>query len=187
MSTRFDSRDKNTFTKDIKFTTGIEKFLFHKWLETQHDIVDWSNNGCDNDGEYIEEGVDTSGADYKITTSEFKDQPLEVKWVPVHSKMTLKKLDLEAYIKEGANILFIYPKEYIGDLRKPKNNYDLDKHVNLIESKLKHCKWAIMSSAKVKELHSYAEKLGWTKFFGKDAHVIKQKEFSQWFKEENWN
>ena len=100
--------------------------------------------------------------------------------------MTLKKFDLEAYIKEDANILFIYPKEYLGDLRKPKNNYDLDKHIELIESKLKRCKWGIMSSAKVKDLYSHAEKLGWTKFFGKDAYIIKQKDFDKWFVSEEW-
>lgn len=186
MSNRFDNRDRGTFTKDIKFTTLVEKFLFSKWLETQDDIIDSSDNGCDNDGEYIEEGTDTSGADYKITTSEFKDQPLEVKWVPVHNKMTLKRYDLRAYIEEGAAILFIYPKEYVGNLCKPRDDHDLDKHIDLIESKIDQFKWGIISAEKVKQLYDQAESDGWTKWYGKDAYIIKREDFDKWFVSEDW-
>ena len=63
---RFDYRSKDTFKKDIKFGTMLEKYFFDKWIDVAQSqgisLTEWSNNGCDNDGEYIETGRATGGA-----------------------------------------------------------------------------------------------------------------------------
>ena len=148
MSNRFDNRSVSTFKKDIYFTTKLEKYFFHKWLEVVGNsdsmtVSSWSDNGCGNDGEFIAKG-NTAGADYKISGSinarhgleaELLDEPLEIKWVPTAGKFTLKENDLKAYIREGASILFIYNAIRCGtDMRKPKD-YDFERHVKLVESK----------------------------------------------------
>ena len=119
MSNRFDHRSKDTFKKDIKFSTMLEKYFFNKWLDIVKDsdtirVSSWDDNGCGNDGEFIAKG-NTAGADYKISgtisneglDAQLADEPLEIKWVPTAGKFTLKEGDLKAYIREGASILFI--------------------------------------------------------------------------------
>ena len=68
---RFDYRSKDTFKKDIKFGTMLEKYFFDKWIDVAQSqgisLTEWSNNGCDNDGEYIETGRATAGADYMVS------------------------------------------------------------------------------------------------------------------------
>ena len=130
MSNRFDNRSVSTFKKDIKFGTMLEKYFFHKWLDKcELNISDWSDNGCGNDGEFIESG-NTAGADYRVTIDGF-NTPLEIKWVPTAGKFTLKQNDLKAYVKEGASILFIYNTGK-AKLKKPKD-HNLEKHIKLIE------------------------------------------------------
>jgi hypothetical protein len=145
VSNRFDNRSVSTFKKDIKFGTMLEKYFFNKWIS----IVgiqdkDWSDNGCGNDGEFIAKG-NTAGADYRVY-----NQPLELKWVPTAGKFTLKENDLKAYIREGADILFIYNTGR-AQLRKPKD-YDLDRHIKLIEQNESDILWGIMQHEKVVKL-----------------------------------
>ena len=206
MSTRFDNRDKSTFKKDIKFATTIERYFFTGWVDrvSAHpaiSIESWDNNGCGNDGEFIASG-NTAGADYNITGNvlyadsknrvDLYRHPLEVKWVPTAGKFTLKENDLRSYVKEGASILFIYNCRRGGaNLRKPKGSYDVDKHIKLLESNSHQFKWGIMWKDKVKELYNYAK--GKTLFKpihymgGKYGVVLDQKDFSEWFKEEDWS
>ena len=166
MSNRFDNRSVSTFKKDIYFGTQLEKYFFSEWLSVCEDnpditITDWDNNGVDNDGGFIASG-NTAGADYRVSGSflpdeTFMDHPLEVKWVPTAGKFTLKEGDLKSYIKEGASILFIYNSVRCGtDLRKPKD-YDLDRHIKLIESKSQQIRWGIMWSDRVKEFYDNAK------------------------------
>ena len=206
MSTRFDYRSKNTFKKDIKFSTMIEKYFFTGWIERVSDhgainIESWDNNGCDNNGEFIANG-NTAGADYNITGSvlyaDYKNRvdlyrhPLEVKWVPTAGKFTLKENDLKSYVKEGASILFIYNSVRGGDnLRKPRGSYDVDKHIRLLDSNSHQFKWGVMWKNKVEEFYNNAKDKGLFEpihyMGGKSGVILKQENFSKWFKEENWS
>ena len=62
MSNRFDNRSIDTFKRDIKFATMLEKYLFEGWLKRVKDknsnvkVDSWKDNGCGNDGEFIEKG-----------------------------------------------------------------------------------------------------------------------------------
>lgn len=203
MSTRFDYRSKDTFKKDIKFSTRLEKYFFNKWLSIVENsssvyVSDWSDNGCGNDGEFIAKG-NTAGADYKISglvkgvglDAKLTDEPLEIKWVPTAGKFTLKENDLKAYVKEEASILFIYNSVRCGtNMRKPRD-YDFDKHVQLIESKTDQIKWGIMWSPKVKQFYNNAKEKALFKpisyMGGKYGVVLKQQDFSEWFVEEDWS
>ena len=203
VSSRFDNRTVNTFKKDIKFSTKLEKYFFNKWLDVIKSssslyVSEWSDNGCGNDGEFIAKG-NTAGADYKISGSikgvgfdaNLEDEPLEIKWVPTAGKFTLKENDLKAYIKEGASILFIYNSVSCGtNMRKPKD-YNFEKHVELIESKADQIRWGIMWSPRVKEFYNNAKEKSLFRpinyMGGKSGVVLKQKDFSEWFVEENWN
>tara|TARA_Y100001963_G_scaffold65159_2_gene90869 strand:- start:122836 stop:123513 length:678 start_codon:yes stop_codon:yes gene_type:complete len=200
---RFDNRTVNTFKKDIKFSTKLEKYFFHQWLNVLEQsssiyVSDWSDNGCGNDGEFIAKG-NTAGADYKISGSvrgvgldaKLTEEPLEIKWVPTAGKFTLKENDLKAYVEEEASILFIYNSVRCGtDMRKPKD-YDFERHIRLIESKADQIKWGIMWSPRVKEFYNNAKEKSLFKpinyMGGKSGVVLKQKDFSEWFVEENWN
>jgi len=185
MSTRFDNRSVSTFKKDIKFGTMLEKYFFHQWLETaktRDPKLSWENNGCGNDGEFIAKG-NTAGADYKVN-----DVPLEIKWVPTAGKFTLKENDLKAYIREGADILFIY-NTGSANLRKPKD-YDLDRHIELIEANASYIRWGIMQSSDVKRLYDDAKENNLFKpiyYMGnKSGIVLKSKDFHKYFLEREW-
>jgi hypothetical protein len=200
MNTRFDNRSKNTFKKDIYFSTKLEKYFFDKWVGIFRKkktvlLENPRDNGCGNDGEFIAKG-NTAGADYMVDIQNHpkrtmkKDHPLEIKWVPTAGKFTLKENDLKAYIREGASILFIYNSVRCGtDMRKPKD-YDLEKHVRLIESKADQIKWGIMWSQKVKDFYSHAKENNLIQpiyyMGGKQGVVLKQEDFDKWFTQENW-
>ena len=198
MSYRFDNRTKDTFKKDIKFGTMLEKYFFHEWLarikNSDSIIVEsWGDNGCDNNGEFIAKGS-TAGADYWITGSlgeyGFNNEPLEMKWVPTAGKFTLKEGDLKAYIRERASILFIYNSVQCGtDLRKPKD-YDFAKHIRLIESKESQLKWAIMLAPDVKDFYEINKQKGNVKpirYMGnKPGIVLQEEDYYSWFQEFPW-
>lgn len=185
MSTRFDNRSVSTFKKDIKFGTMLEKYFFHQWLEMAKfydDEITWEDNGCGNDGEFIAKG-NTAGADYKVN-----DVPMEIKWVPTAGKFTLKENDLKAYIREGADILFIY-NTGSANLRKPKD-YDLDRHIALIEDNASDIRWGIMYQCDVKRLYLNAKENDLFKpiyYMGnKSGVVLKSKDFHNYFVEKEW-
>ena len=193
MSNRFDFRTKDTFKKDIKFGTLIEKYFFTKWLNVAwnqgFDIHSHSNNGIDNDGEFIEEGVNTAGADYKISMSyneqHCTDLPLEVKWVPTSGKLTLKRNDLKAYSKEGAAVLFIL-NTGSSRLKKPAD-YNLDDHIKKIESNAEDIRWAIMMPDKIDKILSLRDRFEPIWYMGnKIGIIIKEQEYNKFFNLRNW-
>ncbi len=193
MSNRFDHRSKDTFKKDIKFGTLLEKYFFNKWLDVAwnqgFDIHSHSSNGIDNDGEYIEEGVNTAGADYKVSMS-YQNQhcdnlPVEVKWVPTSGKLTLKRNDLKAYSKEGAAVLFILNMGS-SKLKKPAD-YDLQNHIKKIESSEKDIRWGIMMPEKIDKILSLHERFEPIWYMGnKIGIIIKEQEYNKFFNLRNW-
>lgn len=193
---RFDHRSKSTFKKDIKFGTMLEKYFFNTWVDVAQaqgfSITEWSNNGCDNDGEYIETGKATAGADYLVSMTYYdedhEDLPLEIKWVPTAGKLTLKEGDLKAYNREDAAILFIYNSVRCDvDLRKPKD-YNLDRHIKRIENKAADIKWGIMLPDTVEHiLHHHKDRFEPIWYMGnKTGIIINQKEFGNFFYEHEW-
>jgi len=198
MNSRFDNRTKDTFKRDIKFTTLLENYWWNAWLDQLDDgvVENPRDNGCGNGGEFIASG-NTAGADFmadiKYDFRKRSDLPIEMKWVPTAGKFTLKENDLKAYIREGAAILFIYNSVRCGvDLRKPKD-HDLDKHLVRIEAKVNagEIKWGIMFPDKVEEFYNYAkvERLIKPIYYmgNKPGVVMVQSEFDNWFIQEKWN
>lgn len=199
MNRRFDFRDEKTFRMDIKFGTQLERYFFNKWVRIVQEmgvmrLTSYENNGCDNEGEFICSG-NTFGADYKfsgVTSSGavLENEPLEVKWVPTAGKLTLKKADIEAYIKEDANILFIYNtvRDNV-DLKKPKD-YNMDSLIKRIESKEHDLRWGILWIQNVKRMYLEACDKKLFKpipYMGKKLGlVVPQKDYELWFKEHTW-
>ena len=62
-----------------------------------------------------------------------------------------KRADLKAYAKENASILFIYNTGK-ANLRKPKD-YNLDTHIQRIESNAKDIRWGMMWRDSVKKFY----------------------------------
>ena len=198
MSSRFDNRTVDTFKKQIKFSTQLEKYFFYKWIEICSDkkhilIKNPRNNGVDNSGEFIESGK-TSGADYlvdfKYKQKSFKDMPIEIKWVPTYGKLTLKVGDLKAYIRERAAILFIYHSSPSSlDLRLPKD-YNLEQHIEAIEAN-SDLKWGLMTPDTVESFLTHAQDNNLIKnihYMGnKPGIVLRQASFADWLIEESWD
>lgn len=193
---RFDNRSKDTFKKDIKFSTMLEGYLFKEWTKRVHKtsnyiLEEYGDNGVNNDGEFIDSGNSTFGADFIVTLSEGKtiheNLPLEMKFVPTAGKFTLKKNDLRAYEKENAAILFIYNSKNCGlDLRKPKD-YNLDSHIKKIQSKSKDIKWGIMFPEMVSKVLGLTNRFKKIYYMGnKEGIVIKSNEFDEFFDQYSW-
>ena len=201
MSKRFDNRTQQQFADDIYFGTAIEKYFWNQWVDrcsNRQDInlANPRDNGVANDGAFIAFG-NTSGADYMADIDYSNiivndNHPIEIKWVPTFGKVTLKKADIESYLREGCSILFIYPSEETGiNLRKPRNptKDDIPTHIQKIESVEKFIRWGILTPEKLQQLHDFAEKKGWKKirYMGnKLGFVILHNAFKYYWKEERW-
>lgn len=189
---RFDNRTKEEFAKQVYFGTKVEKLFFELFLKSclsksHAKIYSHKDNGVCNDGSYVE-GVNTSGADYKVDMyydgDEYVDLPLEVKWVPTYGKLTLKVADLKAYKKERAAILFLYTSNRL-DLRQPKDK-NFEAYKALVLSKKKYLRWGIMMPNSVKEFLEFKKpEIRPISYMGnKPGIVLDQDEFEVWFKEE---
>lgn len=194
---RFDFRSKETFQRDIKFSTLLEGYFFDQWTKRVHNTSDYilehyGDNGVNNSGEFIDSGQSTIGADFIVTMSKGEDRyenlPLEMKWVPTAGKFTLKKNDLKAYAKENAAILFIYNTKNCGiDMRKPKD-YNLDNHILRIENKSKDIKWGIMFPEVVEKILGLTNRFRPIQYMGmKQGIQIKSSEFNSFFEQYDWD
>jgi hypothetical protein len=199
---RFDHRTKQQFADDIYFATAIEKYFWEAWVSLCSDkkdimVTSPRDNGVGNDGAFIASG-DTSGADYmadidylNVITKD--DHPIEIKWVPTFGKVTLKKADVKAYLKEGCSILFIYPCKDTGiNLRKPRNptKADIPQHIEKIESVADSLRWGLLTPEGLSKLNDFAEKKGWQqiRYMGnKHGVVIPHKSFTDYWCEEKWS
>lgn len=193
---RFDKRSKKTFKQDIKFGTMLETYFFTKFIDickSRDDIFvdNVQNNGVDNNGEFVESGKSTAGADYKIDINyrslKRKNHPLEVKWIPTAGKLTLKLNDMKAYHKEGASILFIYNTKSGVNLKKPAD-YDFEKHIKRIEDQAEHIRWGVMYYCNVLPfMREHVLDIKPISYMGgKPGIVLKQEDFAEWFVEEKW-
>ena len=150
---RFDNRSKETFKKDIYFGTAVESYWWNKLLveaERQNGFgfVSHRSNGCGNDGRYLKTGTNTGGADYWAEGWVF-DQPfahgIEVKWVSSPGRITLKKADVDCYLREGSGLFIIQNVSNDANLRKPKD-HDIQKYLSRLDKACVDCKivWSLM-------------------------------------------
>lgn len=193
---RFDYRSKETFKKDIKFSTLLEGYFFDEWTNrvsrtSDYILESYGDNGVNNSGEFIASGQSTIGADFIVTMSKgetrYENLPLEMKWVPTAGKFTLKKNDLKAYLKEEAAILFIYNTKNCGiDMRKPKD-YNLDNHIIRIKKKSKDIKWGIMMPEVIDKILGLTDRFRPIPYMGMKTGIqIKSSEFDKFFTQYNW-
>jgi hypothetical protein len=104
---RMDFRTKEQFEKDIKDCHRIEREIINiyiRQIEEEKGIkITVTDNGCDNSGKLIKNRRVTADADFLINGI-----PVEVKF---NKKMLkyfhLKQNQLNSYIKQGANILWV--------------------------------------------------------------------------------
>lgn len=191
---RFDNRSKDTFKKDIAFGTAVEKYFWDGFLDqlTKYNVSykNARDNGVGNDGEYVETGTNTAGADYIIDILRgeewYENIPMEVKWVPTAGKLTLKQADLKAYAKEKAAILFIYNSVRDNvNLRKPKD-YDMEAHVARIEGKKRDIRWGVMFPTRVEKVLQSGNFEPIPYMGNKIGVIIQQRDFSSLFKVNKW-
>ena len=191
---RFDNRSKEQFKKDVYFGTMIEKLFMDLFIDSCRkkqdvEILHYYDHGVANDGSFIEEGVNTSGADYMLENFKYRDDwydklPLEVKWVPTYGKLTLKLGDLKAYQREKAAILFLYTTKKL-DLKKPAN-HNLEKHKMKILANCKYINWGIMMPRTVDFiLNTCQDDIKPIPYMGnKPGIIIPQSQFGSFFREE---
>jgi hypothetical protein len=105
---RMDSRTKEQFIQDIKVGNERERLaitLFKSYLRREFGFTgSIDENGVDMSGDFIEDVKQvTTGADYKVN-----GKPLEVKTSTGHNtNIYLKVKQLDAYIRQGASILYV--------------------------------------------------------------------------------
>lgn len=187
---RQDNRSIETFKKDIKFGTMLEKFWIECLVESlRHnkevsDIV-LNNNGIDNSGEYVEKS--TRDADYHLSFKAYRSffsGKIEVKFAPTKGKVTFKKHDLEEYVKQNAYIYLIYNN---GEetLKKPQD-YDFEMHIEKILLNIENVKWAILEPKKIAKLIKNVEPEKIKYMGGKMGYILTPAEVESIF-EIKWN
>lgn len=108
---RFDSRTKEEFTKDIKESTDIEAKLMQLYVDDLNKrkgelLYTFSNNGCDNSGEYLTAKKVSTKADFILHKKGSKDRLIEIKFSkPDVSSFHLKIHQLESYVKQDNAIV----------------------------------------------------------------------------------
>ena len=165
---RFDNRSKETFKKDIYFGTAVESHWWGKLLVEAERCNGFGFNnhfshGCGNDGRYLETGTNTGGADYWAEGWVF-DQSfahgIEVKWVSSPGRITLKKADVQCYLREGSGLFIIQNVSNDANLRKPKD-HDIKKYLSRLDKACADSKivWSLMLAdnfaAMMDEFHNY--------------------------------
>ena len=151
-------------------------------------IYHYGNNGVDNNGDYIETGINTSGADFWSTFRYgnwiYRKRPIEVKFASSPGKLTLKSNDLRAYEKEGANILFVYVKD--GERIKRPDDRNVMKYLSTIKSNVSRLRWGMMDNNSIKDVYSTIEEEPISYMGGKLGYVIREFAYDQFFNEEQF-
>lgn len=178
---RFDNRDKETFSRDIKFGTMMEQLWMRKCLPEiiKHNIypgfISLKDNGVDNTGEFQERS--NGNADFIVTTNQGQ-HPLEVKWAPTKGKITLKLHDLTGYLNQGADILVIYNNSNVS-LKQPTHT-DYSQHWAIIEKYMDKIQWGIIYNSSIRKILELTPQ----KIFymgGKQGFIINESAFHHYF------
>lgn len=100
---RFDVRSKEQFTRDIADGNRIERMLLERWLLTIGN-PSYQDNGCGNDGEYLEFKDVTTDPDFIVDGV----GKVEVKFCrPIPEFFHLKVGQVEQYVAEEAQLLMV--------------------------------------------------------------------------------
>lgn len=109
---RKDTRTLKQFAKDIKKFTTRERLLVelfaNEYRHRGHNVI-ILDNGVDNTGKLVQKS--NSNADYELIIDGVPGL-YEIKCGPVPYKATFKAHDLEAYVKQGANMLLFLGTGY---------------------------------------------------------------------------
>lgn len=100
-----DNRTKEQFEKDIKEGTAIERKIIdlfaERWEEKMGNRPTIIDNGCGNDGEYLDDNHVSADADFI-----FEGMPFEVKFIrPDVNCFHMKERQVKSYIRQGAYVL----------------------------------------------------------------------------------
>ena len=179
---RLDGRSLGEFKKHMKFTTEIESRLMGLWAESPSARCDWYvDNGIDNGGEYVPDGIDTSDVDFVASVAgEIKQ--LEMKFVPTAGKLSLKSVDVANYIRKGADILFIF---YIGEgtLKVPKVKC-IETHWGKIMDAhdTGHLRWSIMKNERIHDVRRNEDRISIPYMGGKPGYIIDQASYKNYMR-----
>lgn len=182
---RMDNRDLETFKKDIKFSTLLEKFWMDSLVTTikKDPLVikaEYFNNGIDNSGEYVEKS--NRNADYNLLVATLSGDiynTLEVKFAPTKGKITFKYNDLKDYVKQKAYIYLIYNDGSIS-LKKPKD-YNVDKHIQMILNHINYVKYTMLPPDKIDYFIKYNDPVKIPYMGFKMGYILTPKEVEDWF------
>jgi len=178
---RLDNRSVDEFKSHIGFTTEIESRLMECWAQSLNsDCLAYMDNGVDNSGQYVEDGLNTSDVDFIVVTEDGPEKT-ELKFVPTAGKLTLKLNDVRNYIRQKARVLFIFNtgKE---SLKVPKD-LDIEAHWKRIaNAHLKgELKWALVDHKTLAKMLSSTEPQKIPYMGGKQGIIITEKKYSNFF------
>jgi len=111
MSYRFDNRDKDTFKKDIKDCSKIERLLINRYVAQLNNklgksVFTYVNHGVANDGKFLESNKVNTNADYMLFKNGKNPRKIEIKFSRKTGKLfRLKVSQIESYIKQQAIVI----------------------------------------------------------------------------------
>ena len=178
---RLDNRTVDEFKSHMKFTTEIESRLMECWAQsTNSDCLAYIDNGVDNNGDYVEDGTNTSDVDF-IVVSEDGPRKVELKFVPTSGKLTLKLNDVKNYIKQGASVLFIFNTSN-ESLKVPKD-LDVESHWSkIVDAHLKgELKWALADHKTLAKMLGSTEPQKIPYMGGKQGIIVTEKRYNKFF------
>lgn len=182
---RMDNRDLETFKRDIKFSTLLEKFWMDSLVTTlkKDPIVvkaEYFNNGIDNSGEYVEKANKNADYNLLVATSEGDTyDTLEVKFAPTKGKITFKHNDLLSYVKQKAHIYLIYNDGSVS-LKKPKD-YNIDRHIQMILNHIHYVKFTMLTPEKIQNFIKCNDPVKIPYMGFKMGYILTPKEIEDWF------
>ena len=178
---RLDKRTLGEFKNHMRFTTEIESRLMECWaVSTNSPCLAYIDQGVDNDGGYVENGVDTSDVDFIVITEDSQEK-VELKFVPTAGKLTLKLNDVKNYIRQQASILFIFNTSS-ESLKVPKD-LDIESHWERVKQTHEkgELKWALVDYKTLGKMLGSTEPQKIPYMGGKTGIIITQKRYDKFF------
>lgn len=168
MPSRFDYRTKDEFAADIKKAHILQNWLMSLWVEElkfRGYNINYFDNGCGNDGEYLERP--TKDADYKISIND-ETYLIEVKTNPIGNKKATFKVDgLRRMVKDDAWMLLV---NEVATQASPDRT-DPTK-----------IQWALVSPATISNILDFYPAKSYGKIMGgKPSVMIPQDDWPIWF------
>ena len=180
--TRLENRSVAEFTSHIAFTTEVESRIMDAWAESSNSGCLWyQDNGVDNNGGFVKNGVDTSAVDF-IANINGIETPIEMKFVPTKGKLSLKSADIHNYLRQNANVLFVFNMSD-KTLKVPEDK-DIKKHWRKIRDTWKAglLKWAIVGPSTLVEMHEKNREVLIPYMGFKPGIIVDESEYGHYFR-----